>query len=421
MASPTGTPSMATPVPTSLPGAPRTETLLSSGPLRRWPPVPARGLPASTQPEHQHARFTQGMSRIQGILRLRKKAVLVACFAAVAAVGLVDRITGPYVALSIFYAAPIFTAAFVCGRGAGRFVAVTSALAGLAADLTNPGRLGSAYPYWNAAVRMALFVLTAEVVASLGEALRREQEVARREREAAEQLRELDRMKDSILQTIAHDLQDPLSGILAASIALVRERGVGSPDTELLTRGIASMSRKVARLIGEVLDAERMARGILDVSLRRTDVGELVRGLIEQRVLEGYPARLSVQAEPVWGSVDAAKVQRAVDELLQHVLPSAGRYGSVVVRVRERNGILITVDVVSEEATKLRKSNVALLDPGDPSGARVSVTGLHYASTIARLHGGRLCVEARLAGGSVFSLLLPGSDEEGFAQSRTGA
>jgi len=64
---------------------------------------------------------------------------------------------------------------------------VTSALAGLAADLTNPGRLGSAYPYWNAAVRMALFLLTAEVVASLAEALRREQEVARREREAAEQ------------------------------------------------------------------------------------------------------------------------------------------------------------------------------------------------------------------------------------------
>ena len=73
------------------------------------------------------------------------------------------------------------------------------------AILTNPGRLGSAYPYWNAAVRMALFLLTAEVVASLAEALRREQEVARREREAAEQLRELDRMKDSILQTIAHD------------------------------------------------------------------------------------------------------------------------------------------------------------------------------------------------------------------------
>lgn len=352
---------------------------------------------------------------------MRKGAVLAACFAAVAAVGLIDRVTGPYVALSIFYAAPIFTAAFVCGRRAGRFVALTSALTGLAADLTNPGRLGSAYPYWNGAVRMALFLLTAEVVASLAEALKREQEVARRERETAEQLRELDGMKDSILQTIAHDLQDPLSGILAASIALVRERGGGSPDTELLTRGIASMARKVARLIGEVLDAERMARGILDVSLRRTDVGELVRGLVEQRVLEGYPAPLSVQAEPVWGSIDAAKVQRAVDELLQHVLPSAVQYGSVLVRVQARNGILITVDVVGEEVTRSQKSNVARLDPGDPLGARESVTGLHYASTIARLHGGRLWVEARRAGGSVFSLLLPGSDDESSLGSATSA
>jgi len=331
--------------------------------------------------------------------------VLAACFLTIALVGLVDRSTGPYVALSIFYVGPIFVAAFVCGRRWGWIVAFTSALVGLAADLTNPGNIGTA-SYWNAGVRTCVFVLMAEVVARLSDALHREREVARREVAAAEQLREVDRMKDSILQSIAHDLQDPLSGILAASIALVRERDHGSGDTELLTRGIASMARKVSRLIAEVLDAERMSRGLLDISPQATDVGELVRGLVEQRVLEGYPGLLSVQADAVWASVDAAKLERAVDELLQHVMQAKRRRGPVRVLVRDRNGVLITVEDAGKTAASA-KLRVAKLDPGDPAASGSSIPGLDYASTVARLHGGRLWVEAEQGGGAVFGLWLP--------------
>jgi K+-sensing histidine kinase KdpD len=247
----------------------------------------------------------------------------------------------------------------------------------------------------------------AEVVGRLSEALRREREVAAREKAAAEKLRELDRMKDSILQSIAHDLQDPLSGILASSIALVREHGQGSGDTVLLTRGIASMARKVSRLIGEVLDAERLSRGLLDISPRATDVGELVRGLVEQRVLEGYPGLLSVEAESVWVSVDAAKVERAVDELLQHVVQLKKRRGPVRVLVRDRNGALVTVEDAGAHPLRPSEPNVAKLDPGDARASGASIPGLDYASTVARLHRGRLWAETHRDGSVSFGLWLP--------------
>ena len=73
-------------------------------------------------------------------------------------------------------------------------------------------------------------------------------------------------------------------------------------------------------------------------------MGELVRGLVEQRVLKGYPGLLRVQADSVWASVDAAKVERAVDELLQHAVQAERRRGPVRVLVTERNGALITVE-----------------------------------------------------------------------------
>jgi len=134
-------------------------------------------------------------------------------------------------------------------------------------------------------------------------------------------------------------------------------------------------------------------------------VGELVRGLVEQRVLKGYPGLLRVQADSVWASVDAAKVERAVDELLQHAVQAERRRGPVRVLVTERNGALITVEDAAAAAAPNHK--VARLDPGEPTASRASIPGLDYASTIARLHGGRRWVEAKRGRGLIFSFWLP--------------
>jgi diguanylate cyclase (GGDEF)-like protein len=94
--------------------------------------------------------------------------------------GIIDYLNGPDVSLIIFYAVPVFVAAWYAGRRAGLWICAASGLAWLAgayattAHFTNP-----VIPYWNASVRFGFMVILAHLVASFKLSLEHERELAR--------------------------------------------------------------------------------------------------------------------------------------------------------------------------------------------------------------------------------------------------
>src|SRR5437773_5811791 len=102
------------------------------------------------------------------------------------------------------------------------------------------------------------------------------------EREATKRLRALDEMKNTFLQAVSHDLRTPLAAILGLAITL--ERGdvhLEEADAKDLARRIAENARRLDRLVTNLLDLDRLARGIISPKLRPTDVGALVRRVVE--------------------------------------------------------------------------------------------------------------------------------------------
>jgi diguanylate cyclase (GGDEF)-like protein len=98
----------------------------------------------------------------------------------VLAIGLVDYITGPDLSFSIFYFAPVALVAWGKGRLPGLLIAFFSGAAWLAADFL----AGHVYehpiiPYWNALVRLGMFVVIALVFARLKANLEGEKRAAR--------------------------------------------------------------------------------------------------------------------------------------------------------------------------------------------------------------------------------------------------
>ena len=236
-------------------------------------------------------------------------------------------------------------------------------------------------------------------------------EAFRREREAAQRLRALDDMKNTFLEAVSHDLRTPLTSILGSALTL-QTSGLDIPreDALDLLRRIASNARKLERLLTDLLDVDRLQRGIVTPQRHPVDVGELVRRSVEE-VDVPTARRVEVDAPSLLVDVDAAKVERIVENLLSNAIRHTPSQSRIWVRLEERpDGVLITVEDDGPGVPEdLRE---AIFEPfrqapGPAHHAPGVGIGLSLVARFAELHGGRAWVEPREGGGSSFRVLLP--------------
>jgi two-component system sensor histidine kinase KdpD len=232
----------------------------------------------------------------------------------------------------------------------------------------------------------------------------------KRERQAANELRSLDELKTTFLHAVSHDLRTPLTSILGMAVTLQRDDLELPPDDRRdLAERIARNARKLDRLVSDLLDFERIDRGVLGIDRRPVDVGALARGVVEDLYLAGH--NLSVDADPVVAWVDAVKVERIVDNLVMNAVRHTPEGTDVWLRVHAHDGgVLISVEddgpgvPYGERITVFRPFEHFDEDPSAP-GLGI---GLSLVSGFAELHGGRAWVEERNGGGAAFKVFIPG-------------
>jgi PAS domain S-box-containing protein len=233
-----------------------------------------------------------------------------------------------------------------------------------------------------------------------------------REREAAEQLRALDEMKNTFLEAVSHDLRTPLTSILGSALTLEQSRlEMPAADALDLVHRVAANARKLERLLGDLLDLDRLQRGIVSPQRRSTDIGALIGRVLAE--VENPDARtIDVEVGLLTASVDGPKVERIVENLvanaLRHTMPEA----HVLVWARAVDGgIEIGVDDAGPGVpAEVRESIFEPFEqrPGPTSGHSPGVgIGLSLVRRFAELHEGRAWVEPRDGGGSSFRVFLP--------------
>jgi signal transduction histidine kinase len=231
------------------------------------------------------------------------------------------------------------------------------------------------------------------------------------EREATHQLRALDEMKNTFLQAVSHDLRTPLAAILGLAITLERgEVKLDPQDARDLARRIADNARKLDRLVTNLLDMDRLARGIVTPKLQSTDVGALVRRLLAESELIGG-ARLHLDIQPVVIAVDAAKVERIVENLLANTARHTPSNAQIWVAVHPSEGgaLLVVEDDGPGVAEELRETIFEPFQQGPeaPQHSPGVGVGLTLVKRFAELHGGRAWVQERSGGGASFRVYLP--------------
>jgi PAS domain S-box-containing protein len=233
-----------------------------------------------------------------------------------------------------------------------------------------------------------------------------------REMEAGHRLRALDEMKNTFLEAVSHELRTPLTTILGSALTLEREdMELGRPEVRDLVKRMAANARKLNVLLSDLLDLDRLARGIVEPKRQPTDVAALVRSVVEEAV-QGVDRRVELDTEPVEVWVDAAKVERIVENLVVNAFRHTPAGSGVWVRVRSHHGgVLIVVEDsgpgIPESESQAIFEPFRQLPSGQPHSPGVGI-GLSLVARFAEIHGGRAWVEARSGGGASFRVFLPG-------------
>jgi signal transduction histidine kinase len=248
-------------------------------------------------------------------------------------------------------------------------------------------------------------------------------ESEQREREAAERLRALDEMKNTFLAAVSHELRSPLTSILGLALTLERSDMPDEDRNDLLER-LAANARKLDRLLKDLLDIDRLNRGMIEPQYRVTDVGVLARRTVDS--LDALSERtVLVQAESVVLSVDPAKVERIVENLLMNAARHTTVDSTIWLRVEATDdGVFIAVEDDGPGVPKELAD--AIFEPfrqGTTPAPHAPGTGigLSLVSRFATLHGGRAWVEEREGGGASFRVLLPGRPRDELAAAKVGA
>ena len=231
-----------------------------------------------------------------------------------------------------------------------------------------------------------------------------------RERQAAQRLRQVDEMKNAFLSAVSHELRTPLSAVMGYALTLKQDE-LNLPEEErreLLDR-LAANAHKLQRLLEDLLDVDRMERGILEPQRQPVDLQALARRVVNETDVRGRAVELDV--EPLVAELDGPKVER----ILENLLANAAKHTppATVVRVRVRRGDGAVLLAVEDEGAgvpdELKEAVFRPFERGPraPTHAPGTGIGLSLVARFAELHGGRAWVEDRPSGGARFLVSLP--------------
>ena len=216
---------------------------------------------------------------------------------------------------------------------------------------------------------------------------------AQRERAIAAEIKELDDMKTAFLEAVSHELRTPLAAVYGYALLLEHKSDrLSDEKRKAAVHNLADGAKKLDHLLSDLLDINRLNRGIVTARREPTDVAALVRKVVAE--------------------VDAPKVERIIENLLTNADKYTPKGSPISVRIEaEGTGVAIHVEDQGDGVPDdLKESIFGAFERGNEFVAHQPGVGigLSLVARFAELHGGRAWVEDRPGGGASFRVSLPG-------------
>jgi two-component system sensor histidine kinase KdpD len=229
-------------------------------------------------------------------------------------------------------------------------------------------------------------------------------------------LRQADVVKTALLRAVSHDLRSPITAISAAAEALALP-GVSAAEREELAAAIVAETRRLSRLVENLLDLSRLEAGAAEPNRDWASVEEVLdAALTELGARSGEDFTLSIDRDLPLVRADSTQLERAFVNVLENARSHSGGHPVSVraraVRTLAGEGDRLIVRVVDRgpgiPPAQLERVFEPFYRAGTARGGhRGSGLGLAIARGFTQANGGSLHVESLPGQGATFVFELP--------------
>jgi two-component system, OmpR family, phosphate regulon sensor histidine kinase PhoR len=228
--------------------------------------------------------------------------------------------------------------------------------------------------------------------------------------------RRLEEIKADFIATASHELRTPLAAVYGAAQTLLRhDFALDETGRERFVSLIADESERLGRIVNEILLANQLDAGRLDLESEPFDAHDLVERVVEATRMHAPPTvTLEVDASnnlsPV--AADADKVRQVVVNLVENAIKYSPDGGRVEVGVEEEDGFVRFhvrdegLGVAPEDQERIFEKFYRA-DPQMVRGVGGTGLGLYICKELIDRMGGRIWVEPNGDRGSNFVFDLP--------------
>ena len=235
-------------------------------------------------------------------------------------------------------------------------------------------------------------------------------------RQQAEQLMAVDRAKTEFFQNISHEFRTPLTLMLGPlETAVSQNQGLSSEQSAIALRS----SRRLLRLVNQLLDLQRLDAGQMQTWFRACDVVEFIHHIVEtfRAYCEKKGIALVVNLEPVAAVyLDLEKFDKVVYNLLSNAMKFTPAGGTITVSLRSSAESAVgSIEFrVKDTGIGIREDQLPILferfKQAEGSANRSyegTGLGLSLVKELVEIHRGQVQVSSVYGEGSTFSVTLP--------------
>lgn len=227
--------------------------------------------------------------------------------------------------------------------------------------------------------------------------------------------RAVENMKDEFISVVSHEVRTPLTAIraslgLLATGKLCEDR---SKCQAMVQVGMDNTDR-LARLVSDILDLERMESGKQRLEKKPCDGPRLLRQVVDlmRPAAEAQNITLAVEARPARFEADPDRITQVLINLLSNAIKFSPPQSTILAGIEERGEEVVFQ--VKDSGRGIPPDKLSMIferfqqvDASDARKRGGTGLGLAICRAIAEQHEGRIWVESNPGHGSVFFFSLP--------------
>jgi two-component system sensor histidine kinase KdpD len=229
---------------------------------------------------------------------------------------------------------------------------------------------------------------------------------------------ETERLRNTLLSTVSHDLRTPMATITGAAGLLVDGGARIGDDARLeLARSIRDEADRLNRLVANLLDLTRLEAGAIRLDLQVQPIDDVIGVVLRrmERELAAHPIEVRVPEDLPPVAIDALLIQQVLVNLLDNAAKFSPPGSPIELSVAmdgpaSMNGAVPVVSVADRGPGLVPGTERKVFEKffrAEGHSKTGSGIGLAICRGIIELHGGLISAENREGGGAVFRFTLP--------------